>query len=188
MVRVHSGLPFSSPAPFSTCDFLPVFGFLLNQSAPNRQHDFDFVIGTWKSHTSRLKNPLSGSTSWDQYDSVSVSRKVWNDRGNLAELEADGSAGHLEVLCLRLYNPKPRQWNLNYAHSTDGTLETTLIGAFKNGRGEFYDQETFNGRAIFVRHVWSDITADSARFERAFSDDGGKTWEVNWIEVFTRQK
>jgi hypothetical protein len=63
-----------------------------------------------------------------------------------------------------------------------------VIGAFKNGRGEFYAQETFNGRAIFVRFVISDITPDSCRFEQAFSDDGGKTWEVNWIAVDTRVK
>jgi len=55
------------------------------------------------------------------------------------------------------------------------------IGEFKNGRGEFFDQETLNGRTIFVRFVISDITANSARFEQAFSDDGGKTWEVNWV-------
>jgi hypothetical protein len=152
------------------------------------QHDFDFVIGTWKSHTSRLQHPLTGSTAWLEYDGISVNRKVWNGRANLAELEADGPAGHLEVLCLRLYNPPSHQWNLNYAHSTEGTLETPVIGEFNNGRGEFYDQESFNGGAIFVRHVWSDIAPDSARFEQAFSNDGGKTWEVNWIEVFTRQK
>ena len=101
------------------------------------QHDFDFVIGTWKSHTSRLRHPLTGSSTWDQYDGISVSRKVWNGRANLAELEADGSAGHLQVLCLRLYNPTSHQWNLNYANSTEGTLETPVIGSFKNGRGEF---------------------------------------------------
>jgi len=31
MVRVHSGLPFQVAAPFSTCDSLPVFDYLLHQ-------------------------------------------------------------------------------------------------------------------------------------------------------------
>ena len=60
------------------------------------------------------------------------------------------------------------------------------IGEFKNGRGEFFDQETLNGRVIFVRFVISDITPNSCRFEQSFSDDGGKTWEVNWIAIDTR--
>jgi hypothetical protein len=150
------------------------------------QHDFDFVIGRWKSHTSRLVHPLSGSNAWEQYDGISTNRKVWNGRANLAELEADGPAGHLEVLCLRLYNPKTRQWNLNYAHSSDGTLETPLIGSFRGGRGVFYDKEAYHGRPILVRQIWSDITPHAARFEQAFSADGGKTWEGNWIEVFTK--
>jgi hypothetical protein len=64
--------------------------------------------------------------------------------------------------------------------------EPPTVGRFKDGRGEFYDQETFNGRAILVRFVISDITPRSCRFEQSFSDDGGKTWEVNWIAVATR--
>jgi hypothetical protein len=60
------------------------------------------------------------------------------------------------------------------------------IGEFKAGRGEFFDQEPLNGRATYVRFVISDITPNSCRFEQAFSDDGGKTWEVNWIATDTR--
>jgi hypothetical protein len=62
------------------------------------------------------------------------------------------------------------------------------MGGFKDGRGEFFDQETLNGRAILVRFVISDITPNSAHFEQSFSDDGGKTWEVNWIATDTRVK
>ncbi|MGC1686303.1 MAG: hypothetical protein WA734_11840 [Candidatus Acidiferrales bacterium] len=152
------------------------------------QHDFDFEIGTWKTRLSRLSHPLTGSTAWIEYEGTTVVRKVWNGRANLAELEADGPAGHIEVLSLRLYNPQARQWSLNAASSRTGTLGQPTIGEFKNGRGEFYDQEPFNDRTILVRNVWSDITPDSGRFEQAFSDDGGKTWEVNWIAVDTRMK
>jgi hypothetical protein len=152
------------------------------------QHDFDFEIGTWRTRLSRLQHPLSGSTAWVEYEGTSVVRKVWNGRANLVELVADGPAGHIEALSLRLYNPQTRQWSLNFAGGNSGALSPPVIGAFKNGRGEFYAQETFNGRAIFVRFVISDITPDSCRFEQAFSDDGGKTWEVNWIAIDTRVK
>lgn len=152
------------------------------------QRDFDFNFGTWKTHVSRLLHPLTGSTAWSEYEGISVVRKVWNGRANLLELEADGPAGHIEGLGLRLFNPQSRQWSLNWASSNDGTMNQPMIGEFKNGRGEFFDQEPFNGRAIFVRNSFSDTTLDSFRFEQAFSDDGGKTWETNWIMTFTRVK
>jgi hypothetical protein len=151
-------------------------------------HDFDFEIGNWKTHLRRLLHPLTGSTTWVEYDGMTVVRKVWEGRANLVELVADGPAGHFEGLSLRLYNPESHQWSLNFANSRSGTIGMPTIGEFRNGRGEFYDQETLNGRAILVRFVASDITADSCHFEQAFSDDGGKTWEVNWIATDTRVK
>jgi len=150
------------------------------------QHDFDFEIGTWKTHLRRLLHPLTGSTTWVEYEGTSVVRKVWNGRANLVALEADGSAGHFEGLNLRLYDPQSRQWSLYFASSKSGAMGPPTIGEFRAGRGEFFDQETLNGRAILVRFVISDITPNSCRFEQAFSDDGGRTWEVNWIATDTR--
>jgi hypothetical protein len=115
-------------------------------------------------------------------------RSVSNGRANLVELVAEGPAGHFEGVSLRLYNPETHQWSLNFSNIRAGTLSQPMIGEFKNGRGEFYDQEPLDGRAIYVRFVISDITSDSCRFEQAFSDDGGKTWEVNWIATDTRVK
>ena len=158
------------------------------QSNSDGQHDFDFEIGTWKTHISRLLNPLTGSSTWIEFDGTSVVRKIWNGRANLVELEVDGPAGHIEGLSLRLYNPQSHQWSLNFANSSSGSLGIPTIGEFKNGRGEFFDQELLNGRAIFVRFVISDITPNSCRFVQAFSEDGGKTWEVNWIAIDTRVK
>jgi len=157
-------------------------------AARDGQHDFDFEIGSWKTHLSRLLHPLTGSKTWIEYEGTSVVRKVWNGRANLLELEVDGQAGHLEALSLRLYNPESHQWSLNFSNRSGGTLSRPTIGEFKNGRGEFFDQETLNGRAILVRFVISDITPNSSHFEQAFSDDGGKTWETNWIATDTRVK
>lgn len=167
---------------------------IAQESPPQRpslrdgQHDFDFEIGTWKTRLSRLQHPLTGSQSWVTYEGTSIIRQVWNGRANLLELVADGPAGHFEGLSLRLYNPESRQWSLNFSNSRGGTLSPPAIGAFTNGRGEFYSQETLDGRAIFVRFVISKITPDEYRFEQAFSDDGAKTWEVNWIATDTRIK
>ena len=150
------------------------------------QHDFDFEIGTWKTHVKRRVKPLTGSNTWVEMDGITTVKKVLNGRANLVELIADGSSGHFEGLSLRLYNPQSGQWSLNFSNAADGTLAQPTVGGFKDGRGEFFDQETYNGRAIFVRFVISGITPDSIHFEQSFSDHGGKTWEVNWIATDTR--
>jgi hypothetical protein len=152
------------------------------------QHDFDFEIGTWKSHISRRLHPLTGSATWIEMEAIVVVRKVWNGRANLMELELDNPTGHLEELNLRLYNPQSHQWTFNFSNSNDGTMAPPMIGEFKNGRGEFIDQEPFNVKTILVRHVFTEITPDSHHFEQAFSDDGGKTWEPNFMATLTREK
>jgi hypothetical protein len=151
------------------------------------QHDFDFAIGTWKEHSSRILHPLTGSTSWVEMDGVSVASKIMNGRGNLTELESDGPNGHLELLALRLYNAQTHEWNLTFATSKVGVLGMPpCIGEFKNGRGDFYAQDTYNGRTIWVRFTVIALTGNTLRSEQAFSVDGGKTWEINWINNYTR--
>ena len=151
------------------------------------QHDFDFDIGTWKTHTSRLQHPLTGSKTWIEMEGTTVVGKIWNGRGNLAALESDGPTGHLELLSLRLYDPQAKQWSLNFATSKIGTISVPMIGEFNNGRAVFYDQEPFNGRTIWVRFTMFSISPNSAQSEQAFSDDGGKSWETNWINKYTRR-
>ena len=155
--------------------------------ARDGQRDFDFHIGTWKTQLRRRLRPLTGSNNWVEMNGTTIVRKVWNGRANLVELVADGAGAHFEGLSLRLYNPQSRQWSLNFANAREGFLSERTVGEFKNGRGEFFAQETYDGREIWVRFAISDITPNSCRFEQAFSDDGGKTWEVNWIAVDTRE-
>jgi hypothetical protein len=122
-----------------------------------------------------------------EYDGTTVVRKIWDGRANLVELEVNGPT-HIEGLNLRLYNRGTHKWSLNFASSKGGTLGTPTIGEFKSGRGEFFDQENFNGRPVLVRFIISDIKTESCKFEQSFSADGGKTWEVNWIAIDTRLK
>ena len=172
------------------CIFLLLLIFFPTQIFAQRdgQHDFDFEIGNWKTQLKRLQRPLSGSTTWLEYEGTTVVRKVLDGRANLVELKVDGPAGRIEGLSLRLYNPQTRQWSLNFANVSDGMLTTPSIGEFKDGRGEFYNQDRYKDRAILVRFVITKITDDSYRFEQSFSDDGRKTWEVNWIAIDTRVK
>ena len=158
------------------------------QAAPQRdgQHDFDWDIGAWKVHMRRLLHPLTGSTTWVEYQGTDVVRKVWDGRANLGEVELEGPAGHLEFLTLRLYNPQTRQWSMNITSSAAGVLSPPAVGGFEGGRGEFLDQEDYGGRSILVRFEVSVLTPTSCRFEQSFSADGGKTWELNLVVNETR--
>jgi hypothetical protein len=154
------------------------------------QHAFDFDLGTWKTHSTRLLHPLTGSKEWVDLDGVSVVKKVWDGKANLAEYKADGSvAGHLELMALRWFNPTTHEWNIDFATPNVGVFGAVPgVGQFKNGRVDFYDYELINGRSVLVRFSMWSIDADAAQSEQAFSDDGGKTWEVNWINKYTRAK
>ncbi len=147
-------------------------------------HDFDWDIGTWTTHQRRLLHPLTGSSTWVDYQGTDVVRRIF-DGANEGLVEADGPAGRLEIFTLRLYDPGSRQWSIYFASRAGGTLSKPVIGEFSGGRGEFYDQEDYGGRAILVRFAVSGVTADSCHFEQAFSADGGRTWETNFIATET---
>lgn len=151
------------------------------------QHDFDFEVGHWKIHLERRTHPLSGSQQWGEFDGTTTTRKVWNGRGDLEEFTVRGPTGPIEGLTLRLYNPQTRQWSLYWANSKAGALGgPPQVGQFSNGVGEFYCYDTYDGRYVLIRYLWSRITPDSAHFEESFSEDGGKSWEVEWITDQTR--
>lgn len=150
------------------------------------QHDFDWEIGRWRTELRRLAKPLSGSNEWLEYRGTSTVRGVLGGRANLVELEVEGAAGRIEGASLRLYAPQARQWSLNFANIRNGLLTEPVQGEFRNGRGEFYGADELDGRAILVRFVIERQSADKARFEQAFSGDGGRTWETNWVAVDTR--
>ena len=155
------------------------------------QHDFDFLIGHWKAHLKKLAHPLTGSTTWIEYDGTSYTRKLWDDRANTEEFDVDSPQAHLHIhgQTLRLYNPVSHEWSLYLVYADKGALlMPPEIGKFDGREGQFYDQEAWDGREIFTRYVWNDISPTAARMVQSFSADGGRTWEANWIVDFSRER
>jgi hypothetical protein len=162
-----------------------------SQLGHDGQNDFDFLIGNWKAHLKKLENPLTGSTTWIEYEGSSSTKKIWDDCANTEEFEVENSERHLHIRAqtLRLYNPESRQWSIYLVNAAKGIISLPpVVGQFSNRRGEFYDQEEWKGRTILVRYVWLDISPEQARMEQSFSIDGAKSWEVNWICELTREK
>jgi len=153
-------------------------------------HDFDFLIGDWKAHVKRLPDRLVGSTKWLEYDGVSRHHKLLNTNANFEEFEVDDPADHqhIKAQTLRVYDPKSRQWAIYGLDLDAGSVGMpATIGSFENGVGRFYDYEDWKGRWLLVRFEWSHTGKDHAHMEQAFSADGGRTWEVNWICDLVRE-
>ena len=183
------------PQAVRTCVSLCLLVFLSQPAAPatalapaarDGQHDFDFGEGTWHTHIVRHIDPFDDKSAVIEIEGTVSSRKVWGGHAWLEQIEADGPKGHWQALNLFLYNPTAHQWSQSFSNSNTGTLGSPFVGSFKDGRAELYCQDTFNDKAILVRAVWSNITADAHRYEESFSDDGGKTWRLSFTANKTR--
>ena len=130
----------------------------------------------WEGRVHALQRSIGAADLWT----------IDGGRASLEEIDASGAKGHLQGMTLFLYNPTSHQWSQTFASLSGGVLEESSVGRFKDGRGDFYDYEDINGRSILVRFsIWK-TSQNTAQSEQAFSEDGGKTWEVNWINKYTR--
>ena len=185
LVRIASAL--ASMALIATATIGTSLAQTHNQAAArDGSRDFDFNLATWTTHI-RLRPPLSSEDRWSEMTGRVVVHPIFGGRGQYEEIEATGPHGSWQDFTLFLYDPAAHQWTMSFANSAGGVLSVPMAGAFENGRGEFYDQEPLQGRMVLARQVWSDITPTSHHLEQSFSDDGGKTWIVNFVADLTKQ-
>ena len=154
--------------------------------AASTASDFDFWMGTWKAHNRRLKRRLAGSEDWEEFEAVSIARPLFGGLANEDEFHTDHDGG-FTGMSFRFFDSETLQWSIYWADSRRlGVLDPPVIGAFDGDVGVFEGEDVFNGRPILVRFTWSRVDTPSPRWEQAFSDDGGRTWETNWVTDFTR--
>jgi hypothetical protein len=150
-------------------------------------HDFDFLPGTWRVHHRRLKVRLTGSDEWEEFEGTSVAWPLLDGAGNIDDNVLELPGGTYRAISLRSYDPAAERWSIWWLDGRNpGQLDPPVVGGFADGIGTFIGRDTFDGRPILVRFLWSGITAGTARWEQAFSEDDGKTWEVNWVMELTR--
>jgi hypothetical protein len=163
----------------------------LRGTALNRQHDgahdFDFLFGRWRVHNERLAQRLVGSSDWQHFDAILECRPILGGLGNLDEFVTDEFGARLFMgMSLRLFERATGLWSIWWASNSKGGLEPPVTGAFADGVGRFEGDDTHDGIPVRARFLWSDIEADSARWEQAFSTDSGRSWETNWRMHLTR--
>ena len=151
-------------------------------------HDFDFLVGEWQTHSRKLKERLANSNDWLEFDGTLRTAKLMDGFANVDNTLFNVPGGSYRGVALRSYDPKTGQWSiwLLDGRNPSSDLDKPVKGHFENGVGKFYADDTFQGKPVRVRFLWSHITATSARWEQALSPDAGKTWETNWIQEIRR--
>jgi hypothetical protein len=150
-------------------------------------HDFDFLLGSWTVRHRWLKGRLVHSTEWETFSGSCTTWKTLGGQGDVDDNVLQAPAGTYRAVSLRSFDPVARSWSIWWLDSRHPhQLDPAVVGSFRDGVGTFFAKDTMNGRPRFVRFLWSDITANSAKWQQAFSDDGGKSWEANWVMEFRR--
>lgn len=149
-------------------------------------HDFAFQTGAWRVHHRKLRERLAGCTDWFEFAGTCSAWEILGGAGNVEDNWLDDPNGAYSAAAVRKLDPATRQWSIWWIDSRATAIDPPVHGGFADGAGTFVGSATFDGRRIDVRFIWSGITADRAHWEQAFSDDGGVTWETNWMMAFER--
>lgn len=145
--------------------------------------DFDFFIGRWSVVNEQLKKRFCGCDEWDTFAATSVCRKLLGGLAHIDEIDIPAKA--MSGINLAAFNPGERIWSLHWMDNKSLVFFPPLTGRFENGIGTFHGDDTDGGRPVGVRFLWMS-SATAPRWEQAFSIDGGKSWETNWVMKFTR--
>ena len=148
--------------------------------------DFDFLAGRWTVRHKRLRRRLAGDSGWDEFPGICESLPVVGGLGNIDDNYLELPAGTYRAATLRLFDPGTRLWSIWWIDSRTMRLEPPVHGRFEKGVGTFFGDDSHDGLPIHVRFLWTEIGPDSAKWEQAFSPDGGTQWETNWIMRFQR--
>ena len=155
-------------------------------TAASGLQDFDFFVGDWTVRHRQLRTRLAGDTEWLEFSSRCRMRKILGGAGNFDEISVPSPRGAYNGATLRLYDAEAGTWSIHWLDSRNPVLEAPMVGRFDQGIGLFHADETFEGRPIKVRFIWTPVSAEACRWEQAFSPDDGRTWETNWIMDFAR--
>ena len=149
--------------------------------------DFDFFMGRWTVQHRRLKQRLAHSDEWETFAGTCETSSILDGQANIDDNVIELPGCTYRAATLRSFDPSTARWSIWWLDARHPhRLDPPVVGTFTKGVGSFYANDVLNGRPIMVRFVWSDIAENSARWQQAFSEDAGKTWETNWRMDFRR--
>ena len=151
-------------------------------------HDFDFLFGHWQVHHRKLKKRLANNHEWVEFEGTLFSQPLMGGYANVDDDVFEVPGGAYRGVAPRSFDAKSGQWSIWWMDSRvpAAPMDPPVKGAFHNGVGTFYADDTENGKPIRIRFIWSQITHTSCHWEQAYSPDGGETWETNWVQDLKR--
>lgn len=156
---------------------------------PSAPADFDFIIGDWRVRHRRLKERFTNSSECIEFAGRSSTSKVLGGYGNIEDNILEFPEADFRAIAVRSYCRESRNWSIWWLDGRNPTqLDTPVVGSFQDGAGIFLADDVLNGQAIKVRFKWLNVAGDNPKWEQAFSNDGGATWETNWWMEFLREE
>jgi hypothetical protein len=151
-------------------------------------NDFDFLMGSWRVRHTWLTRRLAGCGDWLHFEGTMAAHKILGGAANVDDNVLAHPDGLYRASTLRAFDPRTGTWSIWWLDGRHpSAIDVPVVGAFENGVGTFYADDTFQGRPIRVRFQWTFPASGNPQWEQAFSGDGGKHWEVNWIMEFIRE-
>ena len=147
---------------------------------------FDFLYGDWSVKNRKLKRRLVGENDWREFPGHLSVRPILGGGGNMDELTLDDPAGASRGSSIRLYDAATKIWSIYWIDSRSPVIEPPVKGRMIDGVATLTGDENYNGRMVRVRFIYENLTPTTGRWSQAYSIDGERSWETNWVMDFTR--
>jgi hypothetical protein len=151
------------------------------------EKDWLWLQGNWDVHHERLRDRLVGSTTWDEFGGRT---SMWLTLGGLGTIDdclLYLPAGSYRAIAPRAFDPATGQWNIWWLDGRmAGKLDPPVRGVFAGSEGEFRGADVHKGTPVTVRFRWHETNGKRPWWDQSFSTDGGRSWEINWRNYFTK--
>jgi hypothetical protein len=103
-------------------------------SETSSKSDFDYLVGNWTIRNRTLKEPLTGSDEWKEFDATQELRLLLLGGGNFDVFRTELDGKPFEGLTVRLFEPKTRLWTIYWADSEAMKLDGGKVGLVRRPR------------------------------------------------------
>jgi len=153
----------------------------------DRTKDWDWFYGDWRVRHRRLKARLKGCTEWDEFDGEGRCWPTLGGLGNVDDNVVNLPTGGYRAMTIRAFDVQAQHWSIWWLDERYASrIEPPVHGRFDGDVGTFIGEDVLEGAPILVRFMWTRVRTATPTWEQAFSSDGGKSGETNWVMHFER--
>jgi hypothetical protein len=169
--------------PAEIIELIPTMRSRIRSAMSGKRGDFDFLVGQWSVTHRTLRERLRGSDDWETFTGPARAYSLLDGVLSVDEFTLKGG---LKGSSIRTLDAARQRWSIHWTTNASGRLFAPVYGGFDGDRGEFFGADVEGGRSVLARYKWWGRTGGQPRWEQAFSTDGGREWETNWVMTFER--